>query len=228
MTGLDAQSYWDSHYSDTFIFGLGTERILELLQKVPAVESWLDVGSGAESLLWACALSAKRLIAVDLDGERLTRLRDYAESDRPRGAYRTVLQLTGRTIADWPLVRSRLQDTRVADCLSGHPPVSERAELVTQFGLLGLCQDEPSFYKCFSALAELAVPGGWLVGANWMAADATDRVVLTAAIYRRALANCPAQLVHLEQIASADPAYPWIWVYLARKPETATGIAKHP
>lgn len=51
-----------------------------------------------------------------------------------------------------------------------------------------------------------------------MASQATDRVRLTAELYRKAMADCAFQEVHLERISSADPEYPSTWAYLARAP----------
>lgn len=220
MTGLDAETYWNCYYAEEFVFGLGTEKIIEHLREVPEVETWIDVGSGSGSLLWACALTAKELLAVDADADRLALLRQYAAATDLRGCYRTVLELAGRAASDWPSIRGVLRGVRVADCLAGTPPVPDHAELVTQFGLLGLCPDEPTFLRCFAALAQLASPGGWLAGANWMAADGAGRVRLTEELYRSALQECSAHVVRLEQIDSADPGYPYIWTYLARAPES--------
>jgi len=219
MTTLNAAAYWNSHYGEEFVFGWGTEEILELLRGIPPVETWIDVGAGSESLLWACALSAERLVAVDVDERRLTRLRDYAGRTEPRGAYLTALALTGRTAAEWPAICACLNGTQVADCLNGIPPVTERAELVTQFGLLGLCPNQAKFRRCFAALVALAVPGGWVTGANWMARQAQDRVRLTPELYRLAAADCGVELTQLRRIPSADPAYPVIWAYVGRLSE---------
>jgi methylase of polypeptide subunit release factors len=74
----DARHYWERYYSSGFVFGLGTEHILTALQQLPSARTWLDLGSGSESLLWSIALDVRRLIAVDLDSHRLDLLRDYA------------------------------------------------------------------------------------------------------------------------------------------------------
>jgi hypothetical protein len=219
MTGLDATAYWKSYYAEEFIFGLGTEKIVELLREVPPVDTWIDVGSGSESLLWGCALDERQLMAVDADPDRLALLRTYAATtDEPRGSYRTVLELCDRPTSAWQEICSRLRSTHVADCLTGDVPVPDRAELVTQFGLLGLCPDETSFRRCLTALATLVSPGGWFVGANWMAAEHAGRVVLTEDLYRNALLDSGAEIVRLAGIESADPTYPYIWTYLARLP----------
>lgn len=221
MTTLNAAAYWNSHYGEEFVFGWGTEEILKLLRGIPPVKTWIDVGAGSESLLWACAFSAEHLVAVDVDEHRLTRLRDYASRTEPRGAYLTALELTGRTAAEWPAICARLRGTQVADCLNGVPPVTDRAELVSQFGLLGLCPDQASFRLCFAALAALAVTGGWVTGANWMARQAEDRVRLTPELYRLAAADCGVELTQLRRIPSVDPAYPVIWAYVGRLSEQA-------
>ncbi len=97
QTIADAGHYWERYYSGEFIFGLGTEHILTALQQLPSAGTWLDLGSGSESLLWSIALDAQRLVAVDLDPHRLNLLRDYAAACEPRGAYQAVLDLCGRS-----------------------------------------------------------------------------------------------------------------------------------
>lgn len=216
MTAIGAHDYWDTYYADEFVFGLGTEHVIELLNEIPPVDSWIDVGAGSESLFWACALSAERLVAVDTEPARLALLWRSSHASAPRGSYRTVLRLSRRTAAEWATVRSSLVGTVVADCLTATPPVAQRADLVTQFGLLGLTETRAQFQRSFAALAQLAHPGGWIAGANWMATGRPDRLLLDEELYRASLQRCRVTDVRLRRIASADPEYPYLLSYLAR------------
>jgi hypothetical protein len=214
---MNADEYWQSYYADEFIFGMGTEDIISMLAELPHVSSWIDLGSGSESLLWGAAIDADRLVAIDYDPERLELLEAAARTAEPRGAYRTALELAGRSVGEWPALCGRVSDTHVADCLNGEAPIDAQAELVTQFGLLGLCADTAHFRLCFQALAALAEPGGWVAGANWLAADLTGRVAQTEEDYLVAMAASDVDPVTIRRIASADPAYPSIWAYLGQK-----------
>ncbi|SEF37122.1 hypothetical protein SAMN05421837_112235 [Amycolatopsis pretoriensis] len=213
MTTLDAHEYRDTYYARQFVYGMGTEEILTMLRSVPAIDTWLDLGCGSESLLWACALRAGRLTAVDVDPDRLDLLRLNATSTEPRGAYETALQLGGRTPAEWNSLCALVSDVRVADCLDGAAGNLPRSELVTQFGLLGLCRDEQHFGERVTWMTDLVVPGGLVAGANWMSAVHPDRLGLHEELYRTAFADAGVELDNLLRISSSDTDYPEIWAY---------------
>src|SRR5262245_49425562 len=141
-TVADAHEYWRRYYSEQFLPGRGTEDVLAALMQVPPLGTWVDFGSGSESLLWAIALRARRLIAVDIDAARLDILRQFAAGGRPRGIHTTALSLCGRSEPDAFTCRCQsLTGLIVADCLTGTTNIelaNEEIELVTQFGLLGL------------------------------------------------------------------------------------------
>ena len=215
-----AGEYWERYYAEEFIFGLGTEHILAALRQVPPVGTWADLGAGSESLLWSLALDTRRLVAVDRDGQRLRTLRAYAGARQPRGAYRTALALCGRTSGDFALRCDRLAATVAADCLTG-PSLPLRpacAELVTQFGLLGLASTPARFTSAWVACHDPLAPGGWTVGANWVAIGQPGRIRLTRQLYQAAFARCGITPQLIEQVTvSGDPDFDSVWIYLGRK-----------
>jgi len=119
--------------------------------------------------------------------------------------------LCGRTHPDAFADRCRsLRATVAAGCLTGHPPVDPHLakggfELVTQFGLLGLCRDEQHFVDCFAAAHRLLAPGGWAAGANWVARNPASRVELTESLYHDAAACVGIDLLLTHRVRSADP-----------------------
>jgi hypothetical protein len=42
QTIAGAGEYWDRYYGSEFVFGLGTEHILAVLQRVPPTGTWAD------------------------------------------------------------------------------------------------------------------------------------------------------------------------------------------
>jgi hypothetical protein len=217
-----AHEYWDRYYGEEFIAGLGTENILAALGQVPPQRTWLDLGSGSESLLWSIPLQANHLIAVDLAPERLAILRAYAAAEQPRAAYRTVLELCGRTQADFTTRCRSLAATLAADCLSSTPLPFKPAsvDLVTQFGLLGLTTGPGQFLACWKrAHAPLAV-GGWCAGANWNAtAPDQHRIQLTRQLYAEAFAATRITPSLITRVSITDDAdFDSVWIYLGRKP----------
>lgn len=221
-----ANGYWRRYYAERFRFGLGTEDILASLMQIPPVDSWADLGSGSESMLWAMALRARRLVAVDADPQRLQILRQFATAGRQRGVHTTTLRLCGRTGPDDFQARCRSLVALVhADCLAGPLPAdphlaADSFGLITQFGLLGLCRDTAHFTTSFTQLHRLLIPGGWTAGANWVARDPRGRVELTEQLYREAAAHAGVNLLLLYRTPSADPDFPAVWTYVGQTRRT--------
>jgi hypothetical protein len=220
QTIASASEYWKQYYGSEFVFGLGTEHILAALRQVPPAGRWIDAGAGSESLLWSTALEARRLIAVDRDEQRLRTLRAYADARQPRGAYRTALALCDRTPSDFTRRCESLSATLTADCLNGSPLPLEpcSADLVTQFGLLGLTTSPGHFTRAWAACHEPLTAGGWAAGANWAAARQPGRVSLTRQLYQAAFTQSGMSPLLIEQVlVSGDPDFDSVWIYLGRK-----------
>ncbi|MBT8228124.1 MAG: class I SAM-dependent methyltransferase [Dactylosporangium sp.] len=223
-TIADADGYWRRYYHERFQFGQGTEDLVATLRTVPPVERWVDLGCGSESLLWAIALRATRLVAVDADPHRLVLLRQMAGTHRLRGVYRTALELCEHPDPHtaWATRRASLHATIVADCLTGDPVADPRLpergfDLVTQIGLLGLCRTPEHFAACFTSLRRLLAPGGWAVGANWVPARSTGRVPLTADLYQAAADRAGLRLHQLGEVPiSGDADFTALWIYVGR------------
>ncbi len=220
QTIAGAGEYWDRYYGSEFVFGLGTEHILAALQRVPPAETWADLGAGSESLLWSIALDAHRLIAVDRDEQRLRILRAYARSREPRGCCETAMALCGRGHADFAARCARVSATLAADCLIGAalPLRPGSADLVTQFGLLGLTTSPGHFTRAWHTCHEPLAPGGWAAGANWADTRREGRVRLDRELYRAAFARAGMTPLLVEQVpVSGDPDFDSAWIYLGRK-----------
>ena len=220
QTIAGASEYWEQYYGSEFIFDLGTEHILAALGQVPSAGTWIDLGAGSESLLWSIALDTRRLIAVDRDEKRLRILHAYADSRQPRGAYRTALALCDRNQGDFAARCERLAATLAADCLTGQPlPLRPGfAELVTQFGLLGLTTSPGHFTTAWAVCHEPLVPGGWAAGANWTATRRPGRVRLDRQLYQAAFARSGMTPLLIEHApVSGDPDFDSVWIYLGRK-----------
>ncbi|MFG1849603.1 class I SAM-dependent methyltransferase [Micromonospora carbonacea] len=217
----DADPYWQTYYNDAFQFGMGTEDILQALATLPAVHTWCDLGSGSESLLWSIPLTAHHLIAVDIDPERLAILSRFAARRQPRPAYETALTLCNRTGADFAQRCRALAGTIVADCLASPalPLAPASTDLITQFGLLGLTTDPPHFLDAWRRAHAPLAPGGWCAGANWIPEPSRQhgRVALTDRLYRHAFADAGIRPHLLRRVASSDPQFPSLWLYLGRK-----------
>lgn len=214
-----ASEYWEQYYGSEFIFGLGTEQILAALRKVPPAGTWADLGAGSESLLWSIALDTRRLIAVDRDEQRLRILRAYADYRQPRGAYRTALALCGRDLSDFAVRCGRLSATLGADCLTGQLPLRPgSADLVTQFGLLGLTTSPGHFTRAWAACHDPLAPGGWAAGANWTATRRPGRVRLDRQLYQAAFARSGMTPLLIKRApVSGDRDFDSVWIYLGRK-----------
>ena len=138
----------------------------------------------------------------------------------------TALWLCGRTDHGDFLARCRSLAALIhADCLAGPLPADPHLapssfELVTQFGLLGLCRDAEHFTTSFAAIHRLLTPGGWTAGANWVARHPRGCVELTEQLYRTAATRAGVHLLLLNRIASADPDFPAVWTYVGQTRRT--------
>lgn len=215
-----AEAYAARHYRGRYRYGEGTEQILAMLGSVPPVDRWADLGSGAQTLMWAWAVRARSVIAADADPQQLHLLRQHATTATPDPVHGTVADLCGRDPAGFADLCATLTATVRLDCLTTpleHPGLPAASfGLVTQFGLLGLCRDAAHFTAAFAAVNRLAAPGGWVAGANWTARDGAGRVRLSAALYRAAARAAEVELTLLERIDSADPDFPSLWIYTGR------------
>ncbi|WP_228535723.1 hypothetical protein [Nocardia sp. BSTN01] len=111
------------------------------------------------------------------------------------------------------------------DCLTGAPPAHPHLpvagfDLTTQFGLLGLSSSAAHFTSAFAGIHQLARPGGWVAGANWVSARARNRVHLSAPLYRSAAHRAGITLTVLDRVTSADPDFPAVWIYAGTKRST--------
>ncbi|MGH3564862.1 MAG: class I SAM-dependent methyltransferase [Pseudonocardia sp.] len=221
-TVTSAEDYWQRYYAEKFRFGEGTEDVLAALMQIPPVDTWADLGSGSESMLWGIALRARRLVAVDADEQRLKILRQFATTGRPRGVHTVALGLCGRTDPEDFQERCQSLSALVrADCLAESLPADPHLipgafELITQFGLLGLCRNADHFTSSFAAIHALAAPGGWTAGANWVTRNPRGRVALTEQLYRSAAAHAGMRLTLLNRVTSSDPDFPAVWTYVGR------------
>jgi hypothetical protein len=224
-TVASAADYADSYYNTAFQFGMGTEHIIDALTQIPAVDCWLDLGSGSESLFWSIPLSARTLLAVDRDQQRLDLLEQIAKQAQPRGAYQTVLDMCGRTADDYAARRSSLMIAR-ADCLTAAPLLlphvpADGFDLITQLGLLGLTTSTSRFRTCWGRAHALLKAGGWCAGANWVAAPdrhGAGRVHLTRDLYLDAMnASGIAPQILTRIPIHGDPTFTALWLYLGRK-----------
>jgi hypothetical protein len=227
-TVAGAEEYWQRYYAEQFHFGLGTEDILAALMQIPPLDTWADLGSGSESMLWGIALHTRRLVAVDADRQRLEILRQFTAVGRPRGMHTTALRLCERTGPSDFLTRCQSLAAVVrADCLAGTLPADPHLtpgsfELITQFGLLGLCRNAEHFTTSFATIHRLLAHGGWTAGANWVARHPRGRVELTEHLYRSAAARAGVHLIRLNRIASADPGFPAVWTYVGKTRSTSS------
>src|SRR5918997_4884099 len=56
--------YAQKNYSGPLVFGMGTEHILDALDRWGRGGAWLDLGGGTPTLFWCCALNTVQWVTV--------------------------------------------------------------------------------------------------------------------------------------------------------------------
>jgi len=98
-------------------------------------------------------------------------------------------------------------------------PARDRcADLVTQFGLLGLTAGHEEFLAAWKNCHQPLAAGGWMAGANWTAISGRGRVDLSEQLYTAAFARNGMTPHLIERIPiTDDPDFDSVWIYLGRK-----------
>lgn len=164
-----ARRYWESNYQRPLNPGQGVEQILATLRAIRSHGSWVDLGAGPFSALWALAIEhADSLAAVDIDAEALEIGADNWDGYLNGAFVRSLV--TRRLVEAGDLARVAALPRRhtCGDAMFDQWPF-QPVPIVTALGLAALIPTESRLVDWFRAVVSGLTPGGELVGASWLA-----------------------------------------------------------
>lgn len=170
MSGASrARRYWESNYQRPLIPGQGVEQILATLRAVRSHGSWVDLGAGPFSVLWALAIEhADSLAAVDIDAEALEIGADNWDGYLDGAFVRSLV--TRRLVDASDLARvAALPRRHTRDDAMFEQWPFQPTPIITAFGLAALIPTDSRLVDWFEAVVSGLTPGGEFVGASWLA-----------------------------------------------------------
>jgi hypothetical protein len=165
------QNYAKANFHDHLEFGFGTEIILEELSKVKICNRWLDLGAGTTTLFWASALTCPiDIVCVDIAPEALVVLHNLANKGYCPPCYEDALRYFGKSKKDLKAVQSAGRTYWAFDFTNEWPYATEsqRFDLITAIGSLGLSNDPNRFIAALGEAAKRLTTNGVIIGVNWL------------------------------------------------------------
>lgn len=222
------RAFFEAHYHDAFIAGMGTEHLLAALRRVGAAGRWLDLGAGTTTLLWSIPLRGiTSITCADLVVEALAVLHDVARSGAVPGCYADVLAMFGSSVDELAATRRLVNRYLVLDALSRWPAwlSDERFDLITAFGCFGMAPGAECYVACFGHAAAHLAEGGRFVGADWVRRpeyierDGHDNGYLDRALVARAAEAAGLRVLDCERAPIAgDPCYEALLIWTLGAP----------
>lgn len=168
----EIRAYHERYYNNSFVWGQGTEHILDFLHGLKVDGSWADIGCGTNTLFWSIPMlrnNFTHVVVSDYYPEALSVLAEFKMSTTLPQCYREVLAMYSADEIALSEFRNRLWEMYPASAFKPWvPPLGERQySLITQFGCFGVASSAVEFHNAIDfAVANLEI-GGQLVGANW-------------------------------------------------------------
>lgn len=163
--------YAQKNFSGPLVRGMGTEQILNALDRWGRGGAWLDLGAGTSTLFWCCALDTVRSVTVvDVSPEALVVLNRLVRSSEVTQCSRDALAMFGRDERHVARVRGLEWRYLVFDFSQPWPSLLAGGsyDLITAFGCFGLADGPDHFRRSIRQAASRLVPGGTIIGANWL------------------------------------------------------------
>jgi len=166
------EQYYHQYYNQAFEYGKGTEDILNLISsvKLTGTNRWLDLGSGSMSLFWSIPLlGVNEIYCVDINPEAFYFLELLKKRKEYPQCYYDVLKMFDQRVEKLHYFFDKLLDVNCFDALNEWPRHydSIKFDLITQFGLFGLCEDKITYLKSLMLAWKSLSQGGTFIGANW-------------------------------------------------------------
>lgn len=166
------RQYLAQEYSGSFVHGMGSYEILDMVRRFVPPGRRLDVGSGTASLFWILGVSGGVLTtASDVEAEALAVLREFLSCPSPLPTcYYQAAELFGIPAARVESLRKSVDSYLVFNALNTWPSdlTCSRYDSVTAFGCFAISGSESFYQNCFQNAARAARQGGRIIGADWI------------------------------------------------------------
>lgn len=164
---LRHKNYLENNYKKPFKPNQGLEEIFEIIQEFSDGDSWIDLGSGATSFLWNIPMKKKNSINfVDIDMEIETLIKELQCTKYNDGCFKYAFETySDKTASD---VYNQNYIYYTYDLLNKKITFNQQYDLVTQFGLLGLCNNKQHFIEKTEEIINILNDNGTYIGANWV------------------------------------------------------------
>ena len=218
------QRYLDEYYNAAFIYGQGTEHILDMAARHAPGGHWLDIGSGTSALFWATGMrDIKSVTCADLVPEALYVFDRFRASDAVPTCYEEALKIAKNSVSE--LTHTRSVDWRYHQCDVLNPWAAHFAgqhyDMITAYAIFGIAPNLAEYKACFKHLAAAARPDQMLLGADWIRSDdfvayeSHDNRYVSVEACKEAASEAGLEVVECEYYAvKGDPLYAGVvsWV----------------
>lgn len=218
-----ANCYFRLNYGSPFRTGQGTEIILRELQENAVEGTWLDLGCGSNSFFWRSAMPNNlKLTGVDYDADTLELAKDLQRSGYRQGAFEYAHNHFSSL--SWKEYYDISSQFLRMDLLNGNLDELPMADMVTEFGLLGLCKNKTHFGQRLMSFLHHVNVNGLLIGANWIFSDKKSREYgftnnyISEELIDSVSENESCKLIEFKQIRILnDPNYDEVDLFIIKK-----------
>ena len=168
------RSYFENNFAKPFIYGQGTEDILNVIHEFSHAGTCLDLGGGVNSYFWSIPADYTKIVNVDVSYETYKICQELKANRFDQGCYQYAFKRYHRFPGD---IYNREMEFICADVLNAPFYLAEQFDTVTQFGLLGLLPSSDLYKSKLLELFSLVKVGGVFIGANWMLSPKLSNII---------------------------------------------------
>lgn len=163
---FDYLNYYFNYYGSSYKKNQGIDTICKMLTKYCNGNSWLDLGGGCNTVFWSNFINANYIVSIDRYKEAKIAseiiYKFFIQSD-------CEIYLRNLLNLDRNKIQQKFNIKYIAkDLLNQRINMKEKFDVITQFGLFGLCKNQNEYIeKVFECLQLLNINGVYF-GANWI------------------------------------------------------------
>lgn len=217
------RKYFEASYKQPFKKGKGLEEVFSVIKTYACEGKWLDLGCGVTPYLWMIPMQEEvNLTCIDLDKEVQVIINETKESKFNQGCYKFAFDNFSKYSPNE--VFNRPYNFISKDLLREKIKFEEKYDLITQFGLLGLTDDEAHFLQKSREIISNLSKNGVYIGVNWIYSKKMKKSndFLTTKLVEKAALNNDCVVLYANEInIQNDENFDKIIIYVIKKiPQT--------